>query len=73
MTAMERVWIRMKAKATKFATRETFISLPEAQNTVLTICRQEHAEYPPPDALEYLTSELLRLSSEGRHGLPTGA
>jgi hypothetical protein len=66
MTAMERVWTRMKIKAIKFAKRETLIGLPEAQRTVLTICRRELASSPPPDALEYLTSELVRLSLEGR-------
>jgi hypothetical protein len=66
MTAMERVWTRMKTKATQFADRKTLISVPEAQQTVLNICRREHAAYPPPDALEYLTTELVRLSLEGR-------
>jgi len=66
MTAMERVWTRMKTRATKFSKRETLISVPEAQRTVLTICRRELAPYPPPDALEYLTSELVRLSLEQR-------
>jgi|GEM_PF-2534744 hypothetical protein len=65
MTAMERVWKRMKTKAIRFAERKTFISEPEAQRAVLTICRGERVADPPPDALAYLTSELVRLSLEG--------
>jgi hypothetical protein len=69
MTAMERVWTRMKIKASKFAKRETLVGLPEAQRTVLTICRRELASFPPPDALEYLTAELVRLSLEERNAV----
>lgn len=73
MSAMERVWTRMKTKATQFAERKTFISVPEAQKAVLTLCRREGAAYPPPDALEYLTAELVRLSVEGRSALRKSA
>jgi len=65
-TAMERVWTRMKTKATHFAERKTFISESEAERAVLTICRGERVADPPPNALEYLTAELVRLSLEGR-------
>jgi hypothetical protein len=66
MTAMERVWTRLKTKATQFAERKTFISVPEAQRAVLTICRRKRVADPPPGTLEHLTAELIRLSLEGR-------
>jgi hypothetical protein len=68
MNAMERVWTRMKTKGTYFAKRKAIISAPEAEKVVITICRVEGAAHPPPDALEYLTEELMRLSLHGRNG-----
>jgi hypothetical protein len=61
-TAMERVWARMKTTATQFAKRNTFISATEAQRAILTMCHRENTASPPPDALEYLTSEMMRMS-----------
>jgi hypothetical protein len=61
-TPMERVWGRMKSAAAKAARRKTLISMGEAERAVLTICHLEQAAPPPPDALEYLSSELVRMS-----------
>jgi hypothetical protein len=61
-TAMERVWARMKTTANQFAKRDTFISASEAQRAILTMCHRENTASPPPDALEYLTSEMIRMS-----------
>jgi len=52
----------MKTSANKFAERNTFISAPEAQRAILTMCHREKVESPPPDALEYLTTEMVRMS-----------
>jgi len=61
-TSMERVWTRIKTTAAKVAKRKTFISVAEAERAILTMCHLERAESPPPDALEYLASELVRMS-----------
>lgn len=59
---MERVWMRIKITAAKVAKRHTFISEAEAQRAILTMCHLEKIASPPPDALEYLASELVRMS-----------
>ncbi len=61
-TPMERVWTRMKTTAAKVAKRKTFISVAEASRAILTMCHLERTASPPPDALEYLASELVRMS-----------
>lgn len=66
LTAMERVWTRLKTTAIKFAEHKRLISVRESRNTVLKICRQEKANSPPPDALQYLATELVRLTLEGQ-------
>jgi len=68
---MERVWTRMKTAAAKVAKRKTFISVPEAQRAILTMCHLERTASPPPDALEYLASELVRMSQAGSPNLAT--
>jgi hypothetical protein len=70
MTAMERVWTRMKSAAAKVAKRKTFVSVSEAQRAILTMCHLERTTVPPPDALAYLSSELVRMS---QHDGPGGA
>jgi len=64
MTAMERVWIRMKTNATKLGGRKRLIGLAESRDTVLRLCRSEKASPPPGEALEYLAVELVRLTQE---------
>lgn len=60
------VWDRVKEKATIHGESGCLISMGNARAMVLRICREEQAECPPPDALEYLASELVRLSLEAR-------
>jgi hypothetical protein len=64
MTAMERVWIRMKTAATSLGARKRLVGLAESRDTVLKLCRSEKASPPPGDALEYLAVEFVRLTSE---------
>jgi hypothetical protein len=64
VTDMERVWTRMKTTATKLARRKTLVDVAESRDAVLKICRRESATPPPPDALEYLATELVRLTLE---------
>jgi hypothetical protein len=66
MNPMERVWMRMKASAAKSALRKSLISMRESQDTVLKLCRQEKAEKPPQDALQFLAKELVRLTLEAQ-------
>jgi len=61
---MERVWTRMKIAATKLAGRKSLVNVAESRDAVLKICRREKATPPPPDALEYLATELVRLTLE---------
>jgi len=63
---MERVWTRMKTSANKFAGRKILISMPESQDAVLKFCRQEKADTPPRDALQFLAKELVRLTLEAQ-------
>lgn len=65
---MERVWRRMKSAAAKVAKRKTFVSVSEAQSAILTMCHLERTTPPSPEALEYLSSELVRMSQHGRPG-----
>jgi hypothetical protein len=66
MNPMERVWKRMKVTAAKFARCRTPVSLRESQDAVLKLCRQEKAQIPPQEALQFLAEELLRLTVEAR-------
>jgi len=56
----------MKATAAKSAHRNLVISMREARDTVLKLCRQEKAITPPRDALQFLAKELVRLTVEAR-------
>ena len=71
MNSMERVWTRMKTSAAKVAKRKTFISVGEAQRAILTMCHLEKTASPPPDALEYLASEMVRMSQAESPNLAT--
>lgn len=66
MNPMERVWTRMKISAVKSADHKTVINMRESQETVLKLCRQEKAETPPRDALQFLAKELVRLTREAQ-------
>lgn len=66
MTDMERIWERMKTTASRLARRKTLVGEAESRETVLSICRQEKATPPPPEALDYLSAELLRLTLQDR-------
>lgn len=66
MNPMERVWARMKARASKFARYGDLLSMRESRDTVLKLCRQEKAQIPPRDALQFLAKELVRLTAEAR-------
>jgi hypothetical protein len=66
MNAMERVWTRMKVSANKSADRKTLIGMRESRSAVLKLCRQEKANTPPRDALQYLAKELVRLTLEAQ-------
>lgn len=66
MNPMERVWMRMKVMATKSAHHSALVSMRESRDTVLKLCRQEKAQIPPPEALHFLATELVRLTAEAR-------
>ena len=67
MTDMERVWTRIKTAATRFARRRDFLSVPMSRTIVMRICSQQKAKSPPADALDYLATELVRLTLEARY------
>jgi hypothetical protein len=58
------VWNRLKDTAATQGQTGYLISMADARFIVLRVCREERAEIPPPDALEYLASELVRLTLE---------
>lgn len=60
------VWNRMKLTAVIADERDYVISVADAKVIVADICWEEHKEYPPPEALEYLATELVRLTLEAR-------
>jgi hypothetical protein len=60
------VWAKMKDKAAANAARGYLVSPAEARAIVLEICREERAQRPPPEALEYLAGELIRLTAQAR-------
>ncbi len=64
MTDMERVWNRLKSEAAKNADRGYRPALREAIVSVVAICRDELPTYPPDEAIEFLASELVRMSRE---------
>ena len=66
MNPMERVWKRMKVMAARFARYGTLVSMRESQDAVLKLCRQEGAQIPPREALQFLAKELVRLTVEAR-------
>lgn len=66
MNPMERVWKRMNVMAAKFARGGVLINLPESQDAVLKLCRQEKAQTPPREALHFLAKELVRLTAEAQ-------
>jgi hypothetical protein len=66
MTEMDKVWARIKAHAVQQAARTPQLGLSEAVMVVVRICREELSSYPPDEAIEYLTAELLRLMKEAR-------
>lgn len=57
----------IKVTATKLAKRKAPIGEAESRDTVLEIRRLEKTKWPPPDVVDYLTAELLRLTKEGRN------
>lgn len=63
---MERVWKRMNDMAAKFARYGTVCSMRESREAVLKLCRQERAQIPPREALQFLAKELVRLTVEAR-------
>jgi hypothetical protein len=67
MTAIERVWTRMKTTATKNAQSKTLVSVRESRDTVLKICRREKAQRPTQETLQYLATQLVRLTLEGQY------
>ena len=58
--------MRMKARAAKSAHHGALVSMRESRDTVLKLCRQEKAQIPPREALQFLAKELVRLTVEAR-------
>jgi hypothetical protein len=67
MTAMKRVWSRLKTTATANARKRTLLTMPASRLAVLDICRLEKAKTPQQDALHSLATELVRLTLERQY------
>lgn len=66
MNPTERVWKRMNVMASKLARYGTVVSMRESQDAVLKLCRQEKAQVPSREGLQFLAKELMRLLVEAR-------
>ena len=58
----------MKKRADAHADAGYLVSMADARWLVLEICREAEIDRPPPDSLEYLASELVRLTLEAYEG-----
>ncbi len=72
MTDVERVWRRIKITAQRAAAEKRRLGHDGALDLVVRIVSEESAENPPPEAVEYLTNELLALAKQFE-GAGTGA
>ncbi len=59
--------MRMKTSAAKSAGQKIVASIQDSRNTVLKLCRQEKAQTPPREALQFLVKELQRLTLEAQN------
>ena len=66
MTEMEKVWRRIKDRAAGYGDASLVISMADARGIVREMCRDELTARtePPPDTVEYLATELVRLTLE---------
>ena len=65
---MDAVRTQIEAKAKSYADAGNFVSMADARWLVLEICRELGQERLAADALEYLASELVRLTLEAHDG-----
>lgn len=66
MADMFAIWGRIKETAATCYGAGSPANIRDARAIVEKICREEHADCPPAEALDYLASEFVRLSSERR-------
>jgi hypothetical protein len=64
---MENVLGRLKQRATYHGETGIPLNMREAREIVTLICDDECTRQPPPEAVEYLAAELVRLVSEANH------
>lgn len=70
MTAMERVWVRIKGAAQDMSRQAKIPNNTEARIEVLRFFREEDADSAPDEAVQFLTSELMTLASEYQRQMP---
>jgi hypothetical protein len=70
MTDIDRVWTRIHDRAHVHARENALLSMTDARRIVAFICGEECSDSPPEITMEYLASELVRLTLEGIN--PTG-
>lgn len=64
------VWNRIKAMAACQGSNGYAMSIFDARFIVVRLCREEQVPFPPADALEFLASELVRLTLDAYDGEP---
>lgn len=64
MSDMFAIWGRLKEAAAGCTGGRSPVGIADARAIVRNICREEQAECPPAEALDYLASEFVRLSLE---------
>jgi hypothetical protein len=60
------IWGQMKKTAAAYRRRSSPVAIGDARTIVQNIFDEEHVECPPPEALDYLASEFVRLCLEAR-------
>jgi hypothetical protein len=64
MPATDRLWEFIKATAGVNARQGAILTMPASRKAILKICRQRKASPPSPETLNYLATELVRLTLE---------
>lgn len=74
MNEIGRVWDRLMDRAAACAEHDLVVDPFESRKIVAQILREERTKAPPEGALEFLASELVRLTAEAhtqlQHPLP---
>ncbi|HET6275329.1 MAG TPA: hypothetical protein VFE16_05240 [Candidatus Cybelea sp.] len=69
MNEIGRVWDRLKDRAAAYAEHDLVVDPVDSRAIVAQILREERTATPPAAALDFLASELVRLTAEAHDRL----